>query len=166
MKQLILTLTLFTTTLTVTFSQEKQSDATWEETIQFIKQNSSFMGDGLEFKNVQYDINFIENLQFNSYIMKYNVNNTISEIDLSKLNNLVEIEDNPENRFFLELTGKYAKKTFVYYDESPTIKHMNRVALIVSDNDMAIRIKKAFQHLTYLAIQKREVERKAFGDKF
>lgn len=179
MKKTILTLILFITTLSVTFAQETQSDATWEETIEFLNSKKEYM------KLSNYDNTVTETIEFN--------NNTIirtkitirreqdfatRRIQTCSLKYLEEAYETSKADIALHFTGDYVEnKTYFAsgfgfgkydpkYRYDSSLKTYTIVVEGLTDREMKPRILKAFQHLAYLATQKREAERKASGDKF
>lgn len=187
MKRFLLTLTLFFTVTAFTFAQEKQSDATWEETIDFINSKKEYFKYTMNFGEREIKINS-QNITSETYwsggMLRYNKPYMWEKaIQSAPLKNLKEVRDfkESEQHIYLSFTGNYVtEKIYEAKDDDFTIysykgsKYTYKktkeedtfYGLYVPDIEMRERIIKAFQHLTYLAIQKREAERKASGDKF
>lgn len=185
MKKTILTLALFITTLTLTFAQEKQGDATWEETIDFIKSKKKFISiddstspsneikiDGQGIQLIIYTwSNYPKGWEKRIYYMPFRYLKSVKPfkegsycyIDINKLSGeyvSVKVFKTKKDDVF-EFNPKGSK---YYLHGSYNLARFDK--LCVNDVEMRERLTKAFQHLTYLAIQKREAERKASGDKF
>lgn len=160
---------LFLTTLTLLstgiYSQEKQNDATWEETISFIKENLSIYN-FVTHSNPYGEINntmTIDNKGLliltrkyrdgSSGIFKANLKNLIEirrlltpfSIDLVFEDYSVEINDGRDNYIRLPI---YRKRD--HYDKNKNELHISEKAPLFN------RMLKAWTHLAYLANEKRK----------
>ena len=161
---------LFSLFLTTTFfcnAQDASNDATWEETIDFIKKNKSFFVKSEYWKktsNYEFDIDYKyayisytvrEDLLYNmpSYYINYS-----TSIDLKKIKTA--------DHGYIKLTGDYIKVSSKRKGKSENVSYDNIEGIYIEDTEMKPRLIKAFQHLAYLATKKREEARKASGDKF
>jgi len=163
MKQTILTLILCITTLTVTFAQEKQNDATWEETVEFILKYSKSLKSG-KFKPPLNLKNF--NVSNNKLSFKTDIKNEDdwdNTIDLSKLSD-AKISEHHEDVIILSCTGPYVM--WNPNDSDYEIKYRSYYSFEIGDNELRQRLLNAFKHLAKLATEKREAEREASGEKF
>ncbi|WP_336127789.1 hypothetical protein [Mesoflavibacter sp. CH_XMU1422-2] len=149
-------------------AQEKQNDATWAETVGFINKNLEFINGGNpEYKFTNFNINSTS-FSWKWFYKNYNGSPNIysSSLPLSKLLS-VEIHNyDPkmsiqQYSLHIKLTGSYILTT----GEDGTSNN-NYAYIYVSDIEMRPRIYKAFQHLAYLATEKRKQERETSGDKF
>ncbi len=161
-------------------AQEKQNDATWEETIGFIKKyKNNFSPDS------EYDI--YTNYKFDIYsdrIVEYYEFNNEYRKELSKhkkiiyLSKLMKVEDKfkKDLDILLYTTGKDILKTSEKYYYHPQKKQWIYIEtekssssfrlLYVPNREMYPRLLKAFKQLAYLATKKREEKRKQSGEKF
>ena len=170
------TLLILSLSLACAFPIKAQSDATWEETIQFIKKYSSHFkvnnGDCESFSHVDPLFDFKITGNFMSFVRskgKGNGNEQSIKIDLTKLKRV------SENNYYLKqgqkiycegltvvLSGAYVETKFL----GSNVKFVRSFTFTIRDGEMRNRMYKAFQHLVKLATEKREAERKASGDKF
>ncbi|WP_074940612.1 hypothetical protein [Algibacter lectus] len=154
-------------------SQEKQNDATWEETINFISENLKYtVIESLQqkFNQQSFDNEYAtianktkhsikDNFLNTKFSSTYNKDKSVSyvyfETPLNKLKKVtLEKAINDEFTTFnigLKLTGKFAKRTSD--DEE---KFFDSILLSFDDHTLANRMTKAFQHLAYLASEKRK----------
>jgi hypothetical protein len=139
-------------------AQDASNVATWEETIGFLKKYES--------KITAYGCDKVYLHIVNGKI-QYGIGNrkVLGEryyhiVDLSKL---MSVKEDGENSIGLYMSGNYSisKGNF---DEPLELHDFNRI--YVCDKELNPRIFKAFQHLTYLATEKRIAEAKSSGDKF
>ncbi|WP_025664797.1 hypothetical protein [Aquimarina megaterium] len=145
--------------VSTTYAQDKSNDATWEETIGFLRKYS----DKLE------DVKKIDD----KYIMYiYNTSVTETVIDL---NYLLEIEGYKKSQIgdghylTLVLTGNYCytrSNLSGKWEKNGLNLRNNYFIIPIADKEWQVRFLKAFQHLAYLAIKRRENQRKTSGDKF
>lgn len=159
-----------------TTGQEKQSDATWKETVDFLNKYKNHITSGeysdcITKRVIEWPVKNISISQSNLTIKfgsKYNSTEFIKfVVTLNKIDNFSSgrlrttgdyIEVYSERKCDWNLDGYVSLK-------STTIK-TNNLNFRITDNEMRSRIYKAFQHLTYLAEEKRLAEHKASGDKF
>lgn len=164
---------LFFTILTLTNlnAQEKQNDATWEETIEFINKNKGFLSCYQEPFGYHFNCN-IKDIQINENTLKvryqYIKSNEKSmsekeqwfEVKLHKISRVDKLNNKNIIRFFT--TGKN-----IHFKSEYFIDHDKKVYFFpVEDTEMFPRLLKAFKQLAYLATKKREEVRKNSGDKF
>lgn len=170
MKKTILTLALFITSLTLTFAQEKQNDATWEETIEFLKNNIDRFSHSEDqtlstgkhlISNYEYSIegNFLKNTTPNwcnvktDLIQLKNVTLTSNGIKLFLNKNAVVTTfiDSRNKQYYTDYRISWCK-TLVRENNELTCKES-----YWNDSDEFIqRMYKAFKHLAYLANEKRK----------
>ncbi len=166
MKTLFIT-TLLILTVTTGIAQEKQNDATWDETIDFIeKYKSNIEQISIDWYNlgsqekeyIDFQIIFSsDHITFN----RLNGESSSISIPLRKLHSCYEAN---AKWIKIKTTGDY-----IHYNPADLSKadfNVNRMSIWISDSEMISRIIDAFDHLTYLSKQKRKTERKASGDKF
>lgn len=159
MKKTFLTLLLLVIA-NFSIAQDASNDATWEETIEFISEQKEFIQKGWNWHPIKPDKERIEKfiiegeiftIQFEAYCEVI--------VDLSKLysaNILTEYETTIELKF----TGNYSK------DFCEDVRNFNEFYIGVSDIEIRPRLLKAFQHLAYLATNKRQKEIKKSSNKF
>ena len=166
MKKVLLIITLFI----VLGNVNAQTDATWEETTGFILKYSQYINYGMSSEIYRPQYKTISDFKINKNVLVFNriwSKDKLVEVkfDLNKLQNvsLNNIEDNIESgrkggsNIKIELTGLYG------------MYGSNKIDLIyfeIEDVEIKKRLLSAFQHLTKLAKEKRELENKASGDKF
>lgn len=170
-RQMFTTCLLLFMSITAT-AQEKQNDATWEETINFISKNLNYINEG-----EVYDCNY------KSRRMWY-----VTDISISQSKLIIELRVFKEDKHFQRFTvslekinefkygtiytvGKNIDVEYFLLCDTGEIRAKNpnsgdSVNIKIDDNEMRSRIYKAFQHLAYLAKEKRKAKRKASGDKF
>jgi len=165
-KILIATFFLIVTNLVI--AQEKQSDATWEETINFLVQNSAYIDDSVDHSRNGTGYN-ISNFRIEDSVLYWTVNqendsniHNQQQLPLQKLLKCTLEKEavskyNHPNTIKLKLTGEYA----VYGPYT-----IDYARFYIDDVEMRPRILKAFQHLTFLATEKRKKEREASAEKF
>lgn len=152
--------------LACTFSSNAQSEATWEETIDFILNYSSNLRDAsiigrddlpLQLSNFK----ITDNALIFQYIDGYHDRIWDMQLDLTKL---LKVEIEGRYGVFLKFTGEYDLTNFnkKVYD---TMKR-RYFSFGIIDSEMRNRYYKAFTHLSKLVTEKKEAERKASGDKF
>ena len=160
--KLLTLLALMLGSIVTTQAQEKQNDATWEETIEFLNKYVKHF-EGVSRGDIKQELTVIDN---NNLIIIFYYNCTY-KIPLYKLK---DVTNDYGSEFKLTLTGDYAirfcaKKEFEQNSEDRQTK-TSLVLLNVDDTEMRPRLEKAFRHLAYLATEKRKKEREASGDKF
>jgi hypothetical protein len=136
-----------------------QSDATWEETTDFILKyaDTYFRFDAMIGRDKLPERLYKFKIVNKKLLFKYE--NWDYSIDLSKLKKV----NKNENRLMITLTGQYIVRD--YNDGStPGINASFHFAIL--DSDMLERMYKSFSHLTELATKQREATRKVSGDKF
>jgi hypothetical protein len=144
-------------------AQNSTNVATWAETIGFIeKYQSSLRINGWICED---DLACeVENSNIQGDVWKFKYSHEYVTIDLSKLSEVTILND----AFNLEFTSKCVQ--IVFYRDSDSkdevIQYSNSKTFIIYDSELQKRMIKAFQHLVYLATEKREAARKASGDKF
>ena len=186
---LITVLTLFSLTVN---SQHASNDATWEETIEFIKQNKNH----LEKVEAINSPNQISVFDLRSDKLKLSISGRINgwsrqycnavylidhiSIDLGQLKSAHIVGGEYIYLSFIDDSVKYVnlreKKSCYWYSGANNFKdriekmddiERNNMELYLSSNtEMQPRLEKAFQHLAYLATKKREEERKNSNSKF
>ena len=170
MKKTILTLILFITTLSVTFAQETQSDATWEETTQFIKKNIDKFSHSVD-QTLSTGEHLISNYEFSiegNFLNSLTPNWCIVKIDLLQLKNVTLNSDGI--KLFLDknsVVSTFIKKgNKQYYSEykimwCKTLIRENeefkcKESYWNESDEFVQRMYKAFKHLAYLANEKRK----------
>ena len=168
MKKIICSLFLFFITTNSLFSQEKQNDATWEETISFIEKHKN-------------------KLHFDKYL------NVFGELMISrdeytnrKYQKVTRFENQIESKKYLNVNMFYSNgrshggmtfyllalfkaelnnNSFILFDSNGSKIYFN-----IYDAYFKERLFKAFSHLAYLAVEKKkkeiEKEKKNSGEKF
>ena len=168
----LLTLALFISLTTFTNAQDASNNATWEETIDFLNKNKQhFSVDWIKDELRTTFSNFhIENYKYLTIKRDGAHRVSTDTIDLDYLFTVqVESEQGHfyENWIWLELSSEdYGKRVFKKKIENKDNFKTDITSFYIKDKIMFARIAKAFQHLAYLAIKKREEERNASGDKF
>ncbi|WP_439128085.1 hypothetical protein [Polaribacter sp.] len=168
-------------TLTNLNAQEKQNDATLEETISFIKKYKHHINGiwlpkwynkfgEIAFKN--YTNTYIKDSGNYLNMIIESKNKKIDKdvkvyLDLTKLRNSSNYSTRGNEVIVLNFIGKYC---FVdEYNERNDKKRNfkgNFVRLSISNSEMRPRLAKAFNHLAYLMKKKRLEKQKNSGDKF
>lgn len=179
MKKLLIFFTILT--LTNLNAQEKQNDATWEETVSFInKYKYHIKGLWLpkwynKFGEIGFnDYTNVKIKTSGSYVSmiiqsknKKIDKDVIVTLDLTKLETASSYSTSGNEVIVLKFIGKYC---FVdEYNERNDKKRNfkgNFLRLNISNNEMRPRLTKAFNHLAYLSKQKRLEKRKNSGEKF
>lgn len=192
MKQLLITaLTLFLAT--TGFAQEKQNDATWEETIDFlIKYKNEISGinwDAVYFQvqdidkslATRFHIDFInkESMSiFASATEEYNYPKSCNEEVSKSINTknciLLNLKSVSDEGYGLKI--EFLNDCFLLATSYPnwkkncqlqkTNKLIKNIVLIIENEETQNRYYKAFTHLAYLAKEKREKIRIESDDKF
>lgn len=167
-------------TLTNLNAQEKQNDATWEETIGFIKKyKNNFSPDSKYdiFTNYKFDIysdRIVEYYEFNDEYRK----ERSKYKNIIYLSKLMKVEDKLKedldiivrttgNDVFITEERSYyhpQEKRWIYIETKKRSRSYD--LLYVPNREMYPRLLKAFKQLAYLATKKREEKRKQSGDKF
>ena len=128
-------------------AQEKQNDATWEETIEFLKGNIQYMESTnksrisnikLDNKTLEYRINFGSDYSYFHIV----------QINLNKLNS---VSLTSKNNIELNLIGD-----FVIKSGQDNEKHRQNNDWVKFDKSIRDKMLKAFKHLAYLANEKRK----------
>lgn len=180
-----------------TNSQEKQNDATWEETIEFLQKYSNQIKDAemgsfekKYFKNRKINIQS-EGIPFGTagnYLLDKHKDwgdRFSGSDDFYKryyklyegnfpFKYLLKIEMYSNSIYLIlstEISYSYSVKTNYYnvgkVENDLLDRETNQLKLTYVDNEELLpRIEKAFKHLTYLAIEKRKLEREKSGEKF
>lgn len=174
LKTLLLTATLIISSLTAT-AQEKQNDATWEETIEFLNKHSDMLMwydnvGGIE-KWKKFDkIHFVSEdnttflrLEYSRVDSKWSMSGSYSaNFDLKFIKNVIWTESSQWGKNHMRINFTREQPFFTKRGSSPRDFHSFKL----SDSEINRRYYKALQQLAYLAKEKREAERKASGDKF
>jgi len=163
MRKLLVIITLFIALGNAYAQSDATSDATWEETTNFILKYADtylLIGmmrgiDGLP--EPLYDFKFVNKK------LLFNYDDWDFSIDLSKLKN-VEYNKHDEMEIIVRLTGSYVD--IDYHNPKDEIQHHSSMRFGILDSEMRKRMYKAFSHLVELAIEQRKKEKKASGDKF
>ena len=194
MKIFKLVLLVFLIALTTTTNaQDASNDATWEETINFITKYKEYIVETnhrtinthlaikkIEIVDTSIKIYIDSNKDFYIKKINYYPNQLFAEVITLDLKNLkridysssyggiqLDLKNNAVN--FHNVIESYRNKnnSEPYYSKRK-IKNVtyNDIIFYVDDEDLSDRLAKAFEHLTYLAIKKREEDHKASGDKF
>ena len=175
MKKLLILFTILT--LTNLNAQEKQNDATWEETISFLNKysdmlmrfdNRSSVMDWTKFTNVKFQNK--DNTTF--LILEYSLNPQIliTNYDLKYLDKVEWQEKSKVNSIDWSnwkdvITIKFTRPQPYIFDGKKRGTYKQH-AIKISDSEINERYFKALKHLAYLAKKKREEIRKNSGDKF
>lgn len=143
-------------------AQEKQNDATWEETVEFINMQKGKVNYAFKWGKVE-DVPLKEFHIEGKVLNSKNEGNCRYGLDLSKLLSAQEINLN-ENKYpmpmmKLTFTGNY--NICEGFDEK-----FNEVYYAITDVEMRSRVLKAFKHLAFLATQKRLQEQKKQKEKY
>lgn len=175
-----------------TNAQEKQNDASWEETVEFLSKNLHYISIGNVDKerypelsrsttkwrrsvayftenNREIVIEFVPRKDSDRFCGDKSYQHFIQyTIPLDKIINV-----SSHYFFWIQTTGKYIdvkKHLPVKSGSTCTITDAYTTTDVlqvrVEDSEMRPRLYKAFEHLAYLAKEKREAKRKASGDKF
>lgn len=159
-------------------AQEKQSDATWVETVEFINKYKNHINlygfyscesfekiSSISFENnkVLIKIDYSESKLAKIKDMKYSADLLKLESSSSQNDGCLGIEFT--NKVAYEgyyMNVRLGEREYNYVKDSgyPWLK------LRIDDSELLIRYEKAFKHLAYLATQKREESKKQSGDKF
>ena len=173
MKKTFLTLMLlFIANLSI--AQDASNDATWEETIEFINKQEEFIilvydHHGRLELDCEVDLFQIDGEKlFYKYPQvssdTYDFLKVIGSAELKK----IESVDDKYDYIKIWFTGYYN----IFYventddDNGQVKKEKSYLKFKVSDSEMHKRLLKAFQHLAYLATEKRKEEIKKSGSKF
>lgn len=158
----LITLTLFIGFVTITNAQDETNDATWEETISFLKKNNDKISNDFEDFKL-----YIDN---DKIIMKFENSHGLKFRKSFELKYFKEVNIFPSSgHITINLVGNYIKEEVLYSNQKEWEKwddNDNKVDIKVNDTEWKPRIGKALQHLAYLASKKRKEKRKASGDKF
>ena len=190
LKTLLITATLIITSLTTT-AQDSTNDATWKETIEFIKKNKDYIivgnvGDeyftyvdqSLEWRRTSFilennrrlSMRFTPNKKKDRFCgWEPRVNYIEYTIPLDKLSYASDyyytILKTTGNDIDVELVLP-EKRGDTCFTKEKSFKKIDKIEFRIEDNEMRPRLFSAFEHLAYLAKEKREAARKASGDKF
>jgi len=180
----ILTLSLFLCITTISTAQDASNDATWEETVDFIKSKLGSMRAPHNTKKYEghlqefdlsnelinrklfiiKDIELINNEGYFTQFLEVDLENIINSrrVDIIEY----EISENGENKKGIRLTlsgknGVEQNYERVQYEDAlkskrSTKRAFEKLDIIIEDSDMLIRLDKAFQHIAYLAKEKRK----------
>lgn len=170
----LLTLTLFLSITTAINAQDASNDATWEETTAFISENLKYaVLESLEQKIRKEDLDkkyatisnkpthsvqesFLKTHYSFKRMSDNSTSNTYIETPLNKLKTVTIKEETNDNlttfRITLILTGKFSSIKIQDYEE----KFRDKAYLNFDDKTLAKRMTTAFQHLAYLAKEKRK----------
>jgi hypothetical protein len=160
----LLTLITFCLFATFTNAQDASNDATWEETVNFIKKHKNSI-DVFKYSGGAVSSEFyIDN---NKLILKikYSRGHTIKSS--FELINLLDVTSSIK----LELVGNVLKMEIAErgsnsFKDFKSDIGLDELRFKVDNIELQPRIKKAFQHLAYLATEKRKEIRNNSGDKF
>lgn len=169
MKKIVLIATVLLSSITLN-AQEKQNDATWEETTRFIKKHldkidkyviAPFFDNDTPSLKVEITDNGYLHMVRNDDEHRHNV-----KFDLGFLSE-VRFRDGNKVGLYFSKTKEFIKYFKGRNDWEKRIINENSIDLIYKyDSELNPRVAKAWKHLAYLATKKREEARKASGDKF
>jgi len=152
--QLIVTL-IFNVSI---FGQERQSDATWDETISFIEDHIEFMQDSSTIISFETKMSN-DHLTLSVLTRFLNDGEEYDERSIN-LNDLTSA-----NEFIVTPTG-YIKLTARWRGVSQklknTIKKTNKLEIVINDDVMRKRFLKAFVHLAYLSNEKQRKKKEGY----
>lgn len=189
----LLSLITFCLFATISIAQDASNDATWEETIDFIKQNKHHIerSEAINYESK----NKISVFDFKNDKLKLSLSGIIAgkngqycnstylidhiSIDLGQLKK-ASLYGDYIYLSFIDESVKYLnlreKKSCYWYRGANNFKDRiekiddrkkTSISLYLSSNtEMRPRLEKAFEHLAYLATKKREEVRKTSGSKF
>lgn len=176
MKKALVFITVLFFSITVT-AQDATNDATWEETITFIKKYENkitFFGIsdvayGRKYESFNFEIKNNNKMYVSSDSNSYVFN---TAFDLELITDVYGYDNEISIKFLRATEVSYDKKIYanwlrkMIWSKDRTINSSEVKIGYISDSEFFPRIRKAWQHLAYLAIKKREEARKASGDKF
>ncbi|WP_336129218.1 hypothetical protein [Mesoflavibacter sp. CH_XMU1422-2] len=162
-------------------AQEKQNDATWQETVNFLNKYKSYFKLGFTYNNNlkkwdEYQIEHISITQQSLYFKatKYNYKKQKSKhievsIPFAKLQDIYSGFRQEISTVGNNISFKY--RMYDYKGEKIDTRfskdrYVKTISFRIQDDEMRKRIIKAFKHLIYLAEQKRIEKQKQSGDKF
>jgi hypothetical protein len=146
-------------------AQDATNDATWEETVEFIKKYKSYIvNDNCTYSDYQ-TVNV--NNDYLELKRTCDKNETvIQKITFDKLYGVLDKHDEELYLLTLLTTGSSIKRTYYFANGNVIKESYDFLDLKIRDSEFQPRIYKAFEHLSYLATKKREEEHKSSGDKF
>ncbi len=155
-------------------AQEKQNDATWEETIAFINKYEDQIANKSSAKKNYFSVTpgyFVGHKEGRMYNEVWKYYKDVFKRESVKTEDLIYIKDirGVPSRFDIWFTRDVVrvKHNWFFGKKPPRDYYTDSLGdLTVLDDELKPRIYKAFKHLAYLATQKRESKRKASGDKF
>jgi|TARA_B100000497_G_C7275027_1_gene191677 hypothetical protein len=156
--QLIITL-IFNVSI---FGQERQSDATWDETISFIEDHIEFMQDSSTIISFETKMsNDHLTLSVLTRFLKDGKEYDERSINLNDLTSANEFIVTPTGYIRLTARWRGVSKKF-----KNTIEHTNKLEIVINDDVMRKRFLKAFVHLAYLSNEKQSNRKKKESYKF
>ena len=175
----LLTLLITITSISLN-AQTKQNDATWEETIEFIRKYKNYFNHPV-YGSIQDASDKILSINEKTILIKRFIK---SKPENGREESRVSVINIPLKKMFkaekstatsyvpskinLYFTGKYLKEETEYSNKtkkySSKVYYWDQTRVFIMDSEMRPRILKAFQHLAYLATQERLEKSK--GDKF
>lgn len=189
MKNILLIITLFIG-ICSSQAQDSTNTATWQETINWIKKYKEHLEPGKTWYQIEDDDIEIEitNYKLRFYGERKATGNSYSKtmriryyysysIDLTKLTSITNdynsinlYTSGSDVKYIESLTWngyhKWRLKNGYYKSLDDTSFKSSSLKIDIADREILDRYVKAVTHLAKLAIEKREAERKASGDKF
>ena len=162
MKKLILQLIITLIFNVSIFGQERQGDATWDETISFIEDHIEFMQDSstiisFETKMSNDHLTLMVLTRFLEDGKEYDERS----INLNDLTSAHQFIVSPTSYIRLTARWRGVEKKF-----KNTIDYTNTLELVINDDIMRKRFLKAFVHLAYLSNEKQSNSKKKESYKF
>lgn len=161
----IKTLTLLALMLgSIVTAQEKQNDATWEETVDFIKENLQYAVADPEYfeKKVKYTI--IDNKELEYKVLEVSSDDcfwkSTNNIPLNKIEKASYIDYTKdsyykENNIYCALKIKTSEE-YIKYSNCKKTRFGKEINLLFSSVQLTKCMVKAFNHLAFLAKEKRK----------
>ena len=160
---------LLSTGIGLTNAQEKQNDATWNETIEFLTDNLQYTAPVkgnfetfVECKIVNNDFLVQKKIQSTYYgevnSCEFNYNLSFDKIDIIEVNSYANTDITP---ILFKLKGDLVKnikscKGSTWGRRNGEIEFTNNLSISFPNKDLANRMAQAFRHLVYLANEKRK----------
>lgn len=153
--RLLTFLALMLGSIVSTQAQEKQNDATWEETVEFINDNLQYAIPITEFKQEEIKCEILNNEKLKIEVIKIKD----GERCTYKYTHIIPLRKLKEARYYivhgegveLEFAGKYVKTLTCKWSNFASVSR-----IVFSSQELAKRMAKAFKHLAYLANEKRK----------
>lgn len=149
-------------------AQDASNDATWEETVQFINENVKFIKECGKASSDKKPYSFYIEGEELLVEQEHFYGDDWRVYESADLKKLKEVTCNgSKSMIFMDFTGAYLIKYIKSREKGRTSKYEeDEYKIKVSDSEMHKRLLKAFQHLAYLATEKRKEEIKKSGSKF